>query len=215
MFHHISYSALEYSINRAYKSRLKQCGQNAEGVFWRNKYTQIARFETLLRITKEASPNPKIMIADVGCGYGAMLNFIEQSAYSKSILYNGVDINRSMIKACWSNFPEKTHLFKVGRKASKEVDFSLFSGTFNLCFLNSHQTWEKYIFSNLKQSWLKSKFGIVLNLLCENKANIKNQIYYANRRQFISRATELFGPTYAISTPKVSKDVSFIITKHR
>ena len=111
---------------------------------------------------------------------------------------------------CWSNFPEKTHLF-----SSKEVDFSLFSGTFNLCFLNSHQTWEKYIFSNLKQSWLKSKFGIVLNLLCENKANIKNQIYYANRRQFISRATELFGPTYAISTPKVSKDVSFIITKHR
>tara|TARA_B100001248_G_scaffold256061_1_gene236592 strand:+ start:197 stop:841 length:645 start_codon:yes stop_codon:yes gene_type:complete len=213
MFHHISYSALEYSINRAYKSRLKLCGHNAEGVFWRNQSTQIARFEMLLRITNDASPNAKTTIADIGCGYGAMLNFIEQSPYSKSILYNGVDINRSMIKACWNNFPEKTHLFKVGRKASTEVDFSLFSGTFNLCFLNNHQIWETYIFSNLKQSWLKSKFGIVLNLLCEKKANIKNQIYYANRRQFISRATEIFGPTYAISTPRVSGDVTFIITK--
>ena len=45
------------------------------------------------------------------------------------------------------------------------------------------------------------------------KANIKNQIYYANRRQFISRATEIFGPTYAISTPRISRDVTFIITK--
>ena len=110
MFHHISYSALEYSINRAYKSRLKLCGHNAEGVFWRNQSTQIARFEMLLKITNDASPNAKTTIADIGCGYGAMLNFIEQSPYSKSILYNGVDINRSMITACWNNFPEKTHL---------------------------------------------------------------------------------------------------------
>ena len=64
-----------------------------------------------------------------------------------------------------------------------------------------------------ESSWKKSRYGLVLNLLCDDKPNIRNQIYYANRRTFIARATKLFGPTHAISTPNVSSDVSFIINK--
>ena len=213
MLKHISYTDLEYRINQAYQTRLKQRGNNAEGVFWRNQSTQIARFEALLEITKKASPNLQTTIVDIGCGYGAMLDFIEQSAYSQTILYSGVDINRSMIRACWQQFPEKKHLFRLGRKSYQEVDFSVFSGTFNLCFSNNVETWEKYIFSNLEHSWEKSRFGLVLNLLCEMQPSIRNQIYYANRKQFITRAKNRFGPTHAISTPCVSGDVTFIIIK--
>ena len=213
MLQHISYTALEYRINQAYQTRLKQRGNNAEGVFWKSKSTQIARFAALLEITKKASPYLQTTIVDIGCGYGAMLNFIEQSAYSQNILYSGVDINRSMIKACWQQFPEKKHLFRLGRKPYKEVDFSVFSGTFNLCFSNKLETWEKYIFGNLEQSWKKSRFGLVLNLLCDIRPSIRNQIYYANRKQFITRANERFGPTHAISTPCVSGDVTFVISK--
>ena len=213
MLEHISYTALEYKINQAYQTRLKQRGNNAEGVFWRNQSTQTARFAALLEITRKASPNLQTTIVDIGCGYGAMLNFIEQSAYSQKILYSGVDINRAMIRACWQKFPEKKHLFNVGRKPTQEVDFSVFSGTFNLCFSNNLETWEKYIFSNLEHSWKKSRFGLVLNLLCDMQPSIRNQIYYANRKQFITRAKNRFGPTHAISTPYVSGDVTFIITK--
>ena len=213
MFRHISFAALEYSINRAYQSRLRQRGNNPEGVFWRSSSSQLARFETLLGITKELSPKIKTRIADIGCGYGAMLSFIEHSNYSDNILYEGVDINRDMVKACWSKFPDKRHLFRIGRNAQAEVDFSLFSGTFNLCLSNNIDAWEKYIFGNLESSWKKSRYGLVLNLLCDDKPNIRNQIYYANRRTFIARATKLFGPTHAISTPNVSSDVSFIINK--
>ena len=213
MLKNIFYTALEYKINQAYRTRLKQRGNNAEGVFWRNQSTQIARFAALLEITRKASPNLHTTIVDIGCGYGAMLNFIEQSAYSQNILYSGIDINRSMIKACWQKFPKKKHLFKLGRKPFQEVDFSVFSGTFNLCLSNKLETWEKYIFDNLEQSWKKSRFGLVLNLLCKNQPSIRNQIYYANRKQFITRARERFGPTHAISTPHVSGDVTFIITK--
>ena len=152
-------------------------------------------------------------MADIGCGYGALLEFIQKNPRYQTMRYSGYDINAAMISACTDQFADQKELFAVGKYPSGAVDFCLFSGTFNLCYAAKLDLWEDYIFANLQDCWQRSRYGLVLNLLCAPKSHIQNQIYYADRQKFITHASRLFGPTHALSTPHVKGDVTFAIAK--
>ena len=213
MFQRMKFAMLERRLTRAYKDRLAALGADPKGVFWRNQSTQIARFDALLSVVRTISPVAHPAVADIGCGYGAMLEFIQKTPRYQTMRYSGFDINAAMIGACTHKFAIQKQLFAVGKHPSAAVDFCLFSGTFNLCHTANLDLWEDYIFANLRDCWQCSRYGLVLNLLCAPKRHIQNQIFYADRQKFINRASQLFGPTRALSTPHVIGDVTFAITK--
>jgi len=213
MLRRVIYAALERKLNRAYKNRLVALGPAPKGVFWRNQSTQIARFDALLNLVATVTPVANPTLGDVGCGYGAMLDFIQKTPRYQNFQYIGIDINRAMINSCKQQFPDQKHLFLVGKHPPSPVDFCVFSGTFNLCHTTDISLWHDYIFANLQQCWQRSRYGLALNLLCGPKAEIKNHIFYAERQKFIATASQLFGPTHARSTPHVAGDVTFLIAK--
>ena len=213
MFQRMKFAALERQLTRAYNNRLAASGAVPKGVFWRNQSTQIARFDALLSVVRKISPMAQPAVADIGCGYGAMLEFIQKTPRYQTMRYSGYDINAAMINACTHQFTDQKQLFAVGKHPSAVVDFCLFSGTFNLCHTANLVLWEDYIFANLQDCWQRSRYGLLLNLLCAPKNHIQNQIYYADRQKFITRASRLFGPTHALSTPHVKGDVTFAIAK--
>ena len=213
MLRRVIFAALEHKLKRAYKERLAALGPAPEGVFWRNQSTQIARFDALLDLVSSVTSVANPMIGDVGCGYGAMLDFVQKTPRYQNFNYIGIDINRAMINSCKQKFPDQKHLFFVGKHPPSPVDFCVFSGTFNLCYTSDTLLWNEYMFTNLQQCWQRSRYGIALNLLCGPKTKITNQIFYAERQTFITAASRIFGPTHALSTPNVAGDVTFLITK--
>ena len=213
MLRKVIYSLLERRLNRAYTDRLSTLGSGPKGVFWRNQSTQIARFDALLDLVGIETPVAYPSIADIGCGYGAMLEFMQKTPRHRSFHYIGVDINRAMISNCKQRFPAQKQLFFVGNRPPSPVDFCLFSGTFNLCHTTDTSLWNDYIFANLQSCWQRSRYGLVLNLLCAPQTQIKNQIFYDERQKFIAKASRVFGPTHARSTPHVTGDVTFMISK--
>ena len=213
MLRKVIYTTLEYKLNRAYKDRLATFGPAPKGVFWRNQSTQIARFDALLKLVATVTPVPNPTIADIGCGYGAMLEFTKKTPRYQRFHYIGVDINRAMINSCKKSFPEQKQSFFVGTQPPSHVDFCVFSGTFNLCHTVDTSLWNDYIFASLQSCWQRCRYGLVLNLLCATQAQVKNQIFYADRQKFIANARKVFGPTLARSTPYVTGDVSFLVSK--
>lgn len=213
MLRRVIFAALERKLKRAYKDRLAAIGPTPKGVFWRNESMQIARFDALLDVVASVTPVVNPTLVDVGCGYGAMLDFVQKTPRYQNFHYIGIDINRAMINSCKQKFPDQKHLFFVGKHPSSLVDFCVFSGTFNLCQTTNVPLWNEYIFTNLQQCWQRSRYGIVLNLLCGPKTKIANQIFYAERQRFITAASRIFGPTHARSTPHVADDVTFFIAK--
>ena len=213
MLRRMIYAALERKLNRAYRDRLADLGPTPNGVFWRNESTQIARFDALLNLVATVTPVANPMLGDIGCGYGAMLNFVQKTPRYQHFHYNGIDINRAMINSCKQKFPDQKHLFFVGKHPPSPVDFCVFSGTFNLCYTTDTSLWHEYMFANLQQCWQRSRYGLVLNLLCGPKTKITNQIFFAERQTFITAASRVFGPTHARSTPHVAGDVTFLIAK--
>ena len=213
MLRRLLYAGFERQLNRAYRDRLTSKGSTAEGVFWRSQSSQFARFDALLSLVHQLQGYQPTSIADIGCGYGAMLDFINQSSNFRNIEYWGVDINHAMIAACRQKFPHQTDIFSTGNRPSNIVDFCLFSGTFNLTHSNNTGLWIDYIFACLDRCMAQTRYGLILNLLCTPKAQIKKQIFYASRSDFIKRAEAHFGPTHAQSTQHVTGDVSFVITR--
>ena len=213
MFRRLTYTALERQISRTYRNRLAGYGPTAAGVFWRSSSSQIARFDALLGLAHQVSRHQPISIADIGCGYGAMLDFILQQPAYRRTDYQGVDINPAMITACRQRHAAMAAKFLVGKQPSNLVDFCLFSGTFNLTHGANPDLWLDYIFHNLSACFAKSRQGLILNLICKPKIKIEQQIFYANRAAFIARATDTLGPTRAITTPHVNNDVTFFISK--
>jgi SAM-dependent methyltransferase len=207
------YASHERQLNRTYRNRLANRGSTAQGVFWRSQTSQIARFDALLSLVHKLAPQKPVTIADIGCGYGAMLEFINKTPVYAQTIYHGVDINRAMITACQQTFPKENALFTMGNAPPKSVDFCVFSGTFNLTHSENPDLWMDYIFVCLERCMERARYGLVLNLLCAQKAKIESQIFYADRAAFIRRAEVMIGPTHAQSTRYVSGDVSFVITR--
>ena len=203
----------ERQLNRTYRNRLANRGKTAQGVFWRSQTSQIARFDALLSLAHQLAPQKPVTIADIGCGYGAMLAFINETRAYAQTIYNGVDINTAMIAACHQTFPAKNALFTTGNAPPKIVDFCVFSGTFNLTHSDDPDLWMDYIFACLERCMARARYGLVLNLLCAPKTKIESQIFYADRAALIHRAEATIGPTHAQSTKYVAGDVSFVITR--
>jgi SAM-dependent methyltransferase len=212
MLRRLIFANYERQLNSTYRNRLASRGNTAQGVFWRSQSSQFARFDALLSLIQQLRGSQPTSIADIGCGYGAMLDFINASSNFRHIEYRGVDINRAMIAACQKKFPYQTSIFSTGNKPPEIVDFCLFSGTFNLTHSENPDLWSDYIFTCLERCMVKTRYGLALNLLCAPKAKIQKQIFYTNRIAFIQRAEAHFGPTRAQSTRHVTGDVSFIIT---
>ena len=207
------FAGYERRLNRAYRDRLASKGSTAQGVFWRSQSSQFARFDALMSLVQEFRGCRPTSIADIGCGYGALLDFINESSKFRHIEYLGVDITRAMISACRQKFPNHHDVFSAGNRPPKIVDFCLFSGTFNLTHSDDPAKWNDYVFACLDRCMRQTRYGLVLNLLCTPRAQIKKQIFYASRAAFIQRAEDHFGPTYAKSTRHVVGDVSFVVTR--
>ena len=213
MFRSVIYAALERKLKRAYRDQLAALGPNPKGVFWRNESTQIARFNALLNLVATVTPVTNPVLADVGCGYGAMLNFIQKTPRYQNFHYVGIDINRVMINTCKQKFPNQKRLFLVGKHPPSPVDFCVFSGTFNLCHTTDTSLWLNYVLANLQQCWERSRYGLLLNLLCGPQTEVKKQIFHVERQTFVATASQVFGPTLAQTTPHVKGDVTFLIAK--
>ena len=178
----------EKIITKTYTNNFIQKGPTPNGVFWNSQFSQELRFE--LSLKHVISKKEIVSIADIGCGYGALYNFIKKKKY-KNVLYSGYDINKKMIEFCKSNFPNCIN-FSIGNTPINKVDYCIFIGTFNLCFTDDYNFWENYIFENLLNNWKQCKKGIILNISTKFNGNIENKIFYANEN-FEKRLFKKFG----------------------
>ena len=178
--------SIDARINRAYAACLAQHGPTPQVVFWNSQKTQSARFTALLaavshdqNLWQQDGDTP--VIADMGCGYGALLAHMRARPVLAAWTYHGIDITPAMIRACRTKYPDMAAQFTIGKTPPVPVDYCLFSGTFNLCLINDPTRWQQYILDALIPCWRASRYGMVLNLLCAATPTIRNHIYYASR----------------------------------
>src|SRR5688572_16890120 len=81
-----------------YEDCFVQHGATPQGVDWPNPQDLIKRFDVMLAgMQSLMATDATIKLLDVGCGYGALLDYIKAKGWDDKIQYHGVDLSQKMI----------------------------------------------------------------------------------------------------------------------
>ncbi|MGA3023317.1 MAG: methyltransferase domain-containing protein [Bryobacteraceae bacterium] len=165
----------ETSAANYYTCKLLQHGSTPAGVDWNSAESQNVRFEQLMRITSAASG---FSLLDFGCGYGALLTFLDNRGMCPS--YWGYDAAPAMVA-------KARDLHKDGNFVSQlegvpPVDYAVASGVFHVKQEANAEEWRSYVLETLLGMAALSTRGLAFNLLTSysDRDRMREYLYYAD-----------------------------------
>ncbi len=161
-----------------YTTKLAQHGQNPQGVDWNGEESQTLRFEQLCKIVDVST---QFSINDLGCGYGALYDFL--SPEYENFSYSGVDVSGEMIRAARGRYKDKHQArFVLSSEPDQLADFGVASGIFNVRLGRSDVEWREYLETTLDILDRTSCRGFAFNCLTSysDADKMRDYLYYAD-----------------------------------
>lgn len=161
-----------------YSAKLAKHGETPYGVDWNGEESQVLRFDQLRKVISQPA---NFSLNDLGCGYGALYDFM--ALHYKDFTYNGFDVSSDMIRAAEVRFTNSPHLsFSVAATPSEISDYGVASGIFNVRLNQSDNEWWSYLEATLEELDRTSRLGFSFNCLtCYSDLDKKcDYLYYAD-----------------------------------
>jgi cyclopropane fatty-acyl-phospholipid synthase-like methyltransferase len=161
-----------------YTTKLAEHGETPRGVDWNGEEGQTLRFEQLCKIVDTAN---HFSINDLGCGYGALYDFLVTKYDEPS--YLGVDVSEGMIKAAEQRYKNQPQArFVLSSEPNQVADFGVASGIFNVRMGRSDDEWRSYLEATLDILDRTSRVGFAFNCLTSysDKDKMRDYLYYAD-----------------------------------
>ena len=179
-----------------FSTKLAEHGETSEGVDWNSGESQALRFEQLCKIIATSS---HFSINDLGCGYGALYDFLSNK-YEK-FSYSGVDVSDSMIMAAKESYINKPQPhFVLSSKPDQISDYGVASGIFNVRMGRSDQEWRSFIEATLDVLDETSRLGFAFNCLTSysDEDKIRDYLYYADPCAFFDLCKRRYSGNVAL-----------------
>jgi SAM-dependent methyltransferase len=161
-----------------YSGKLAEHGDTARGVDWNGEESQNLRFAQLCKLVTEPA---NFSLNDVGCGYGAMLGYLD--GHYHNVAYHGCDVSADMVTAAKARAGKRVDTdFTVGAKPSSIADYSVASGIFNVRLSHHDADWKCYMQTTLAQLHASSSKGFAFNCLTSysDADKMRDYLFYAN-----------------------------------
>lgn len=166
------------AVGSYYSAKVSRHGATAAGVDWNSIASQELRFAQLLKV---CNTSERFSINDFGCGYGALVDYLEQCGYQFD--YSGYDIAPEMIEHATRLHRDRRHCtFLATVPALRVADYTIASGIFNVKINANEDDWQRYILDTLaKLSELSTK-GFAFNVLTSysDKDRMRPDLHYAD-----------------------------------
>jgi trans-aconitate methyltransferase len=102
------------SIAHYYSEKLQRFGATPQGVDWNGDASQAMRF---CQLSKIIQPSTHFSINDLGCGYGALYDFL--TTQHQNFSYSGFDISADMVTTAKMIYKNNNN---VDFKHSEKID---------------------------------------------------------------------------------------------
>ena len=164
-------------VAQYYSTKLAEYGETPRGVDWNGEDGQKLRVEQVCKIIDV----DHFSINDLGCGYGALYDFLVSK--KKSFSYLGVDVSEGMIRAAekrYKGLPQAR--FALSNEFDEAADFGVASGIFNVRMGRSDDQWRIYLEATLDLLDRTSRIGFAFNCLTtySDRDKMRDYLYYAD-----------------------------------
>jgi SAM-dependent methyltransferase len=181
-------------VLKCYRDWLGAFGTIPQGVGWNSPSAQHIRLQQIARAWEHAD---NFSVNDIGCGYGALIEFLDQS--NKRYVYNGCDIEPLMLNQAISKYGDHpqcsftTHLSDI-----PVSDFTVASGIFGMRTDISDREWEEYIHDTLHYMDAHSEKGFAFNMITSHVDYRVPELYYADPADVFNYCRSEFSPRVAL-----------------
>ena len=204
----------ESVLSKIYYKRFIKYGANPKGSFWISKTRQDIRFKIIIDEICKINKTKTIDLSDVGCGYGALVNYIKSSKIRKSVEYSGYDISEGLINQCNQEFRDHWVDFSVGTCPNITRQYCVMSGTYNMAATVNIGHWEEYVLRSLFKCWQKTSKAMVFNLQVAKKTKItREMIFYAEIDRILNFCVLSLGSTKLVTHKDLPHDVTFVVIR--
>ena len=165
-------------IDKYYSAKIREFGQDPRGADWNGAESQLLRFQQLIKLMEGKTD---FSVADVGCGYGALLYILPDSF--EKFRYTGLDISLEMIKEATDRYSHLGNaVFLNSTVPSEIVDYCVASGIFNVKSDCTNENWLEYIYDTLRVINGVSLRGFSFNCLTSysDAEKKRDHLYYAD-----------------------------------
>lgn len=172
------YESIIRDVSAYYGMRLAKHGATAKGVDWNGAESQTQRFIQLMRVLDDDEP---FSITDVGCGYGALFDFL--NARIKDFGYLGTDVSSEMLDAARVRLKAYANArFAHADETHEATDYSVASGIFSVRLGHDDAAWKNYLIATLDTMSQRSRRGFAFNCLTSysDADKMQKQLYYAD-----------------------------------
>ncbi|PLQ01532.1 methyltransferase domain-containing protein [Cupriavidus pauculus] len=179
-----------------YTQKIKEFGPQPKGVDWNGEDGQLLRFQQLCQVLDPAAP---FSIVDVGCGYGALFDFLLDRF--QSFEYIGIDISETMIETARDLHKQKPQgRFVTGTAPEEPVDFAVASGIFNVRLGGDEDAWKAYIRETLTRMNQFTKRGFAFNCLTSysDADRMRPDLHYADPCELFDLCKRTFSRNVAL-----------------
>lgn len=157
-----------------YSEKLATHGDTPRGVDWNGEEGQMIRFEQLCKIIAPETPN--FSLSDLGCGYGALFDFLTTKHPLCS--YLGVDVSAEMTQvAHLRNAAFQNARFITASEPDVISDYGVASGIFNVRLKRTNAEWHDYMQTTLDVLDRTSRLGFSFNCLTSYSDEDKKRDY--------------------------------------
>lgn len=161
-----------------YTDKFAHYGETPRGVDWNGEESQTLRFQQLCKIIVKPEA---FSLNDLGCGYGALFDFLNKHYLSFS--YLGVDLSAELIRAAmqrYKNFSQAR--FIASAEPDCLADYTVASGIFNVRLDHPESQWRKHLEDTLEVLHRNSRLGFAFNCLTSysDKEKMQEYLYYAD-----------------------------------
>lgn len=161
-----------------YSEKLAEHGDTPLGVDWNGEESQVLRFEQL---SKVLSASGEFSLNDLGCGYGALLDYLKDKHPSGT--YLGVDIAPDMIRSARARHATTPRArFITAAEPDQVADYGVASGIFNVRLGRTDAEWFGYLIDTLDVLDRTSCRGFAFNCLTSysDEERQRDYLYYAD-----------------------------------
>lgn len=183
-------------VDRYYSARLAEHGATPRGVDWNGEKSQTERFRQL---TKIVPADRRFSLNDVGCGYGAILEYFDRSGLACD--YWGYDISAAMIAAARQRHADRSNAyFAVGAEPGEVRDFGIASGIFNVKLNHDDTAWCNFIVMTLDAIDRTSRAGFSFNCLTSysDRDKKRDHLFYADPSWLFGLCKERYARNVAL-----------------
>jgi len=123
-------------------------------------------------------PHEEFSIVDYGCGYGALVEFLD--ARGGRFDYLGFDVSREMVEEAGRRHGGRR--FTDDEEKLEPADFAVASGIFNVKLDTSNEEWTRYVLHTLQKLDRLGARGFAFNMLTSysDADKMRADLYYGD-----------------------------------